>query len=328
MVCPGDGAIIEYCVGDSVSPLKFRTVWSVEFLMKKKDGFWQGIEFTWRDIRDYLLILLGALIQAVGLRLFLIPADLVSGGISGLGQLVNHYTAWPVGLMTLVGNIPLFILGWRYLGGPRFALRTILSILGFAVFTDVLVFFVPQGGVTGDPVLNTLYGGLLLGVGLGVVYRGRGTSGGTDILGRIMNRRLGISISQAYLLTDSLVVLAAGFVFGWTKALYGLVLIYVSGLAAEVASQGSSVARTALVVTTCEEEITQAIMDNLQRGVTLLPGIGGYTGQPRSVLYCVVARNEVNRLKFLVQEIDPKAFMVIGHAQEVLGEGFMPLEGE
>lgn len=275
---------------------------------------------------DYLLIILGALIQALALRLFLIPSDLVSGGISGLAQLLNHYTGFPIGMMVLLGNIPLFILGWRYLGGPRFALRTILSILAFSVFTDTLTFFLPNEAVTGDMVLNTLYGGLLLGVGLGIVYRGRGTSGGTDILGRILNRHTGITISQAYLITDSVVVIGAGFVFGWTKALYGLVLIYVSGLAAETALQGMNVIRTAIIVTVETEAVTQAIMRDLERGVTILSGTGGYTGEPRAVIYCTVSRMEINRLKILVHDIDPRAFMVIGQAQEALGEGFKPLK--
>jgi len=275
---------------------------------------------------DYLLIILGALIQALALRLFLIPSDLVSGGISGLAQLLNHYTGFPIGMMVLLGNIPLFILGWRYLGGPRFALRTILSILAFSVFTDTLTFFLPNEAVTGDMVLNTLYGGLLLGMGLGIVYRGRGTSGGTDILGRILNRHTGITISQAYLITDSVVVIGAGFVFGWTKALYGLVLIYVSGLAAETALQGMNVIRTAIIVTVETEAVTQAIMHDLERGVTILSGTGGYTGEPRAVIYCTVSRMEINRLKILVHDIDPRAFVVIGQAQEALGEGFKPLK--
>lgn len=288
--------------------------------------FFSQIEFTKRALMDYLLIILGALIQALALRLFLIPSDLVSGGISGLAQLLNHYTGFPIGMMVLLGNIPLFILGWRYLGGPRFALRTILSILAFSVFTDTLTFFLPNEAVTGDMVLNTLYGGLLLGVGLGIVYRGRGTSGGTDILGRILNRHTGITISQAYLITDSVVVIGAGFVFGWTKALYGLVLIYVSGLAAETALQGMNVIRTAIIVTVETEAVTQAIMRDLERGVTILSGTGGYTGEPRAVIYCTVSRMEINRLKILVHDIDPRAFMVIGQAQEALGEGFKPLK--
>ena len=290
--------------------------------------FFSQIDFTKRAIVDYLLILVGALIQALSLRLFLIPSELVSGGISGLAQLINQYTSIPIGLMVLLGNIPLFILGWRFLGGPRFAARTILSIVAFSVFTDGLTFVLPAGGVTDDMVLNTLFGGLMLGVGLGIVYRGRGTSGGTDILGRILNRSSGITISQAYMITDSVVVLGAGFVFGWTNALYGLVLIYVSGIAAEVALQGTNVIRTAMIVTTHTDVIAKQIMDDLERGVTILSGKGGYTREPRQVIYCTVSRMEVNRLKMLVHDIDPKAFMVIGQAQEALGEGFMPFKDE
>ena len=286
------------------------------------------IAFTKRDIWDFVLILLGALIQALALRLFLVPARLVSGGISGLAQLVNHFIDFPIGMMVLLGNIPLFFLGWRYLGGPRFAIRTVLSILAFSIFTDVLTLFLPAEGVTNDLVLNTLYGGLALGIGLGIVYRGRGTSGGSDVLGRILNRNFGVTISQAYLITDSLVVLGAGFVFGWTEALYGLVLIYVSGLAAEVALQGTNMVRSAMIVTTQTDQVAQTIMQNLERGVTILSGTGAYTGQPRNVIYCAVSRMEINRLKILVHEIDPKAFMVIGQAQEALGEGFSPLKSD
>jgi uncharacterized membrane-anchored protein YitT (DUF2179 family) len=259
------------------------------------------------------------------MRLFLIPAELVSGGVSGAAQLINHYTQWPIGFMILLGNAPLFILGWRYLGGARFALRTGVAVISFSFFTDILTWFLPANGVTGDLVLNTLYGGLLLGIGLGLVYRGQGTSGGTDIVGRFLNRRLGVSISQSYLITDSLVVLLAGFAFGWTRALYGLVMIYVSGLAAETSSEGSDVFRTALIVTNKSDEVSHAIMDVLERGVTILSGKGAYTGAERPVLYCVVSRSEVNQLKDLVREADPKAFMMIGQAHEALGEGFRPL---
>lgn len=287
--------------------------------------FFSQIEFQRRDLEDFLLILVGATLQAAALRLFLIPAQLVSGGVSGLAQLIHHYTAFPIGMMVLIGNIPLFILGWQYLGGPRFTIRTVLSILAFSIFTDLLALFLPAEGVTEDLVLNTIYGGLIMGVGLGIVYRGRGTSGGSDILGRILNRRVGITISQAYLVTDSLVILGAGFVFGWTKALYGLVLIYVAGLAAESALQGTNIVRSAMIVTVETEAITQAIMRDLQRGVTILSGTGAYTGEPRNVIYCVVSRMEINRLRILVYDLDPQAFMVIGQAQEALGEGFAPL---
>ena len=153
----------------------------------KIKNFFKQLDFSWRSIRDYLLIISGSLVQALALRTFLIPAQLVGGGISGIAQLLHYLWRTPVGLITLLGNIPLFIIGWRYLGGPRFAVRTILSVVSFTIFADVLIELTGQAPITEDILLNSLYGGLLLGVGLGMVYLGRGTSGGTDILGRIMN---------------------------------------------------------------------------------------------------------------------------------------------
>lgn len=280
---------------------------------------------SWNTVQDYLLVLLGALVQAFAMRLFLIPSLLVSGGVSGAAQVINYFTGWQIGLMTFIATIPLFIIGWNYLGGARFALRTAVATVAFSLFTDLLVLFIPEQGVTSDLVLDALFGGILLGAGLGMVYRGKGTSGGGDILCRILNRRLGISISTSYLAVDTLIVMAGGFAFGWERALYGLVVIYVSGLAAEMVSEGEGVLRTAMIVTTCGNEVAQKILVEMERGVTVLPGTGAYTGEDRPVLYCVVTRAEVNQLKMLVGETDPKAFMVIGTAHEALGEGFRPL---
>jgi uncharacterized membrane-anchored protein YitT (DUF2179 family) len=285
----------------------------------------KNLDFSWDSLQDYLLVLAGALVQALAMRLFLIPAELVSGGISGTAQLINFYTHWPIGLMVFIGNVPLFFIGWQYLGGPRFALRTALSIAAFSFFTDFLIIFIPHG-IVHDLVLSSLYGGVVLGVGLGLVYRGKGTSGGSDILGRMLNHRLGISISQSYLVTDTVVILAAGFIFGWENALYALVATYVSGLAAETILEGSSVFRTAMIITCCPEKVAHEIMTVLERGVTILDGTGAYTDQARPVLYCVITRAEVSRIKDIVQQADPKAFMVIGMAHEALGEGFRPLK--
>jgi uncharacterized membrane-anchored protein YitT (DUF2179 family) len=282
--------------------------------------------FTWHVVRDVLLITAGALLQALALRLFLVPANLASGGISGLAQIINYYTGWPIGVMVLLGNLPLFLLGWRYLGGPRFALRTALAIVLFSFFTDFLVFFLPADGLTPDLVLNALFGGLISGLGFGLVYRGRGTSGGSDILARILNHWRGIPLSQSYLLTDALIMFLAGLAFSWENALYALVMLYVSGLVAEGVTEGSNVVRTALIITARPDEVAGQILHQMERGVTMLPGRGAYTGEERTVLYCVVNRSEVVQIKSLVREVDPRAFMVIGQAHEVLGEGFRPLE--
>ena len=284
------------------------------------------VRFNWQTVRDVGLITAGTLLQALAMRLFLVPAHLASGGVSGLAQIINYYTGWPIGLMTLLGNLPLFLLGWRFLGGSRFALRTAIAIALFSFFTDFLVLFVPAEGLTSDLVLNALFGGLISGVGFGLVYRGRGTSGGSDIIARILNHWRGVPISQSYLITDALIIFLAGLAFSWENALYSLVMLYVSGLAAEGVTEGSNVVRTALVITSQPELVAEKILNEMERGVTVLPARGAYTGEARTVLYCVVSRSEVVQIKSLVREADPRAFMVIGQAHEVLGEGFRPFE--
>jgi uncharacterized membrane-anchored protein YitT (DUF2179 family) len=277
---------------------------------------------SWRSIQDYGFVLLGSFVQALAMRLFLVPSYLLSGGLSGLAQLINYYNGWPIGLMVLVGNLPLFFLGWRYLGGRRFAMRTLFAIITFSVFTDVLLYVIPEQGMTHDLVLASLYGGVVFGIGCGLVYRGKGTSGGSDIVGMVLYHRLGISITQAYMISEVLIILASGLVWGWELALYGMIVIYVGGLAAEMVSEGRGWLRTAIIITVEPDLVAQKIMSTLDRGVTMLSGKGAYTGNERPVLYCVLNRTEVNQVKEMVNDIDPHAFMVIGQAHEALGEGF------
>ena len=180
----------------------------------------------------------------------------------------------------------------------------------------------------GDIFLNSLYGAIVSGFGYGLVYRARSTSGGSDILARILNHWRGISMTQSYLIVDTAVILAAGFVFGWKQALYAIIALYVSGIVAETTLEGGGTARTAMIVTAQPKEIAARILEELERGVTLLDGTGAYTGENRPVLYCVITRAEVVPLKAIVHEMDPEAFLVIGVAHEALGEGFKPLKGK
>ena len=293
-------------------------------MLKGKEEGMKSWRFSWPTLRDYALVIAGALLEAVGLRLFLVPANLASGGISGISQLINHYTGWPIGVMVLIGNLPLFLLGWRYLGGRRFVIRTIVAVAAYSLATDLLLLlpFFSKNGITDDLVLNSLYGAVVIGIGYGLVYRGQGTSGGSDILARILNRRRGIPMTQSYLITDTLVILAAGFVFGWQRALYAIIVLYVSGLVADSTLEGAGTVRTALIVSAQAETVAERILTEMERGVTVLEGAGAFTNEPRPVLYCVVTRSEVQQLKTIVHEADPKAFMVIGQAHEALGEGF------
>ena len=286
-------------------------------------------------IRDYLLIILASLIEAVSLRLFFVPANLASGGVSGIAQLINHFTDWPIGLIVLLGNIPLFLLGWRFLGGFKFAMRTAVAIITYSLFTDLLLripIFVTYSQILindlqGDIFLNSLYGAIISGIGYGLVYRARGTSGGSDILARILNNWRGISMTQSYLVVDTAVILSAGFVFGWKEALYAMIALYVSGLVAETVLEGGGTVRSALIITSKAEDVRKRVIDEMERGITYIEGRGGYTGSARPILYSVITRAEVAYLKAIVHETDPEAFMVIGVAHEALGEGFKPLKG-
>ena len=281
----------------------------------------------WNSILDYLLVVLGAAIQGIALRLFLVPADLASGGVSGIAQLINHYTEWPIGLMVFLGNIPLFALGWRFLGGSRFALRSALAVAVFSLVTDLVprLHLLPTAGITDDILLNAFYGAIVSGAGYGLVYRARATSGGSDIIARILTHFRGIPMSQSYVAVDAAVVLAAGFVFGWKQALYALITLYVSGIVSETILEGRGTVRTVLIVTSEAQAISERVMDEMERGVTFLQGRGAYTGGDRPVLYCVITRSEVAQLKAIVREADPQAFVVIGDAYEALGEGFKSL---
>ncbi len=281
--------------------------------------------FSLVDGQDYLLITLGALLQAFAIRLFLVPGHLINGGISGLAQLINYYTGFPIGVMILIGNIPLLVLGWRHLGGRRFAIRTAYAVVTISLFTDLLVLFLPKEGLSSDLVLNTLYGGVISGIGYGLVYRGHGTSGGTDILVKVINNWRSIPISQSYLITDSLIMFLGGLTYSWRNALYAIIMLFISGIAAEVTTDGPNVVRTAIIITSHPDQVTHAILTDLERGVTAINAIGAFTGEQRAMLYCVINRSEVSVLKSLVREADPAAFIVIGQAHEALGEGFRPL---
>jgi uncharacterized membrane-anchored protein YitT (DUF2179 family) len=285
-----------------------------------------NLSLTRRGLGDYALILIGAVVQAVSLNLFMVPANLASGGVSGISQVINHFTGWPIGLMVFLGNIPLFVIGWRYLGGPRFATRTIFTVVVYSLAVDLIGRWIPVGGISNDTLLNALYGGVVSGIGFALVYRGRGTSGGSDILARILSHYRSMPISQTYLIADAFTMLLAGFAFGWEKALYAVVMLYVSGISAETVSQGSRVVRTAMIITGQPEQVAQEVLHTLGRGVTSIAGKGMYTGEQRSVLYCVISRAEVERLKAIVAEVDPQAFLVIGEASEALGEGFQSIE--
>jgi uncharacterized membrane-anchored protein YitT (DUF2179 family) len=263
---------------------------------------------------------------AAGTNLFFVPNNVVSGGVTGISIIAHHLLKTPVGMLVLILNLPLLWLGWRFAGGMRFFVRTAVSVVVLSLAIDLSApFLVPP---THDRLLVICYGGLVDGLGMGLVFRWRGTTGGTDVLARLAHRFLGVGIGQALLAINVLIFAVAAFVFGAEAVMVALALAFVSARVLDVVQEGFSAARSALIISQRPDAVRSAVLERLGRGVTMLQGQGGFTGEQRSVLYVVVASHEVGRLKRLVAQVDPAAFVAITPAQEVLGEGFAPHAGE
>ena len=272
---------------------------------------------------DYLLLTGGALLLSANVNLFLTPNRVVSSGVTGLGMLSHYLWGWPIGLVTLGLNIPILIAGIKWGGGWRLLLRSVYATIIMTAGIDLLAPFLPP--ITGDPLIFTLFGGVLDGVGIGLVLRGEGTTGGTDIIAQLLNRLKGIGFGTTFIAVNSIILLAAAFAVGLVPVLYALIVNFVSGRVVDAVQEGSGYAQSFFVVSTRSADIQQAILDDLERGVTLMEVRGGYTEAPLSALYVVVSRSQVTHLKRLISERDPAAFVVVSEAHEVLGEGFKPI---
>ena len=271
---------------------------------------------------DYAQVVLGSVLVGLGTNWFFVPNKVVSGGVTGIAIILHYVLGTPVGLVVLALNLPLLWLGWRYVGGMRFFSRTLVSILVLSPTIDLTAPWLTPP--TSDRLLVICYGGLLDGLGMGLVFRGRGTTGGTDVLARLAHRHLGVGIGQALLAFNVVIFAGAAFIFGAEPVMVALALAFVSARVLDLVQSGFSVARTALIIASQPRLVMDAVFARLGRGVTVLDALGGYSGEPRPVLMVVVAAHEVGRLKRLVAEVDPKAFVAIVPAQEVLGEGFAP----
>lgn len=290
----------------------------------------RGWRKAWHGFQNALLTLIGVTVAALGYALFQIPFNIAAGGISGISIIINHFTGWPEGTMYLFMNIPLLILGFFYLGRWSFVFKTIGAVLIFSVATDLFIAYLPgllnTYPLTQDVLLSAVYAGIIGGVGGGLVYRAGSTMGGTGIIGRIVQQKTGIPLSQIYLYTDGVIVLTAGAVFGWETALYALLTLFLNGIASDYTLEGPSSVRTATIITDKPDAVAQALIQGLGRGVSQWQIIGSYTGQPHSMLTCTIYRPQVNDLKHVVAAIDPEAFLTIGVAHQALGYGFQPLK--
>ncbi len=286
----------------------------------RKNIPWQSILL---EVRDYVQLSLGAVMIAAGLNAFLAPNHVVSSGVTGLAMILNITLGLPTGLLVLLFNIPLLIAGMYYAGGWRLGVRTVYTVVVMSLAIDLLAPYIPP--VTADPLLYTLFGGLVDGLGIGLVLRARGTTGGTDIIAKLVHRFTGMQLGQVILWVNSGVLLAAAVLVGLQPTLYALIVNFVGSRVVDAVQEGAVYARSAMIVSHRPDAIRQGILDTLQRGVTILQGWGGYTEAERQVLYVVVAKSEIAALKRVVRLLDPQAFMVISEVHEVLGYGFTHL---
>lgn len=270
----------------------------------------------------YGQIVLGSVVGGAAYPLFLTPSHIAPGGLTGVAIILNYLWNLPVGTVSLLLNIPLFIAGYRAIG-KIFAFRSLVATLLFSLMIDVL----PFRPMTDDPLLSTLFGGVLLGLGLGLILRGGATTGGSDMLAKMVHRRLQFISTGTFLFAvDFVVVAASGIIMGSSEALYALINIYLSSRIIDEVMMGFSGNKACLIISPAWERIMKRVMEEMERGVTLLSSRGGYTGIERPTLFCVISRPEIMALKRIVREEDENAFMTIMEAHEAIGDGFSGLQ--
>ncbi|MCG0237798.1 MAG: YitT family protein [Firmicutes bacterium] len=273
-----------------------------------------------QQLLGYAQIAVGALITALGLNLFYIPSNLMEGGLTGIALLSHYLWGLPVGGVYAALNLPLLVATWR-VWGREGLMKTIWGTFALSAAIEATAGLrIP----TPDIWLATLYGAVLAGLGLGIIFRAGGTTGGTDIVARLVWRYFGIEMGRTLFAIDLVVMGLSGYFFGHVVMLYSLVATFVATRVIDVVQEGLYAAKALTIFSDRPREIAAALMQHLERGVTLYPAVGAYTGQTREVVYCVVGRAEVSRAKALVYALDPRAFVVVTDVHEVMGEGFQP----
>ncbi|MCM3128266.1 YitT family protein [Paenibacillus provencensis] len=271
-----------------------------------------------RVVVDAFFIIFGAFVMSIAFNLFLVPNLIASGGVSGISILGQAAFGFEPAFTQWALNIPLFIAGYSILG-RQYAIRSLLG----SVMLPLFVFLTKDWTVpTSNPLLASIFGGIGVGLGIGIVYRGRGSTGGLTILAQIIQKYSGLRLSLSVMLLDGAVIVLAGMLLSLENSLYALISLYVTGKVIDAVEMGFGTSKVAYIISNHTEPITKSILHDLDRGVTKLSAQGGYTDDDRTVLMVVVGQSEIARLKTLVRAVDPNAFVTITNAHEVLGEGF------
>ena len=281
---------------------------------------------TW--IVDILFFVVGSSIFALGINMFSVPSNIACGGVTGIATMVNHFfPRIPIDIMMLALNIPLFILAFIFLGRKLF-IKSFIATVILSVVTDIFARIIPAG--TNDRLLAAIFYGVCSGVGLAIIFMRNATSGGSDIVVKLINKKYPhLSMGRMLLLVDSIVVLASGIAYkNIESALYSAIVVFVSGEVIDLILYGTGHGRVMMIVTSMPQEVSKAIMTSLHRGVTIIPAKGAYTDSDKGMLVCAARAAEVSRINKIVRSVDEHAFTIISEAGEVLGEGFKSYDEE
>jgi len=269
-----------------------------------------------------LLLIVGGILYSLSYAVFLIPHSIVPGGVSGLAMILHMLLKTPVGIMVIVLNLPLFILAIQVLGFS-FGYKSVIVIIATNLFVDFLLYYVKIPTPTHNLILAAIYGGVMLGAGLGLIFRGGANTGGTDIVGQVLNRYTNMSVGMSILVVDFVVITIAGFTtYSVERALLGYLALFISTKVVDLILEGMDYARAVFVISEKTDPIVRAIYDKMGRGVTILNGFSPYTREDKPVIMCVITKRETGNFKSLVKGIDRDAFVILTDVFEVVGRGF------
>ena len=273
---------------------------------------------TRKIIQRIMLITIGAALMAVGLEIFLVPNHVIDGGIVGISIILSYLTGWKLGIFIFILNIPFFFIGYKQIG-KTFALSTLYGIIILSIGTTLLH---PVPAFTQDILLATVFGGIVLGIGVGMVIRYGGSLDGTEILAILFNKKLPFSVGEIIMFFNLFILGSAGFVFSWDRAMYSLIAYFVAYKTIDITITGLDESKSVWIISDNSQEIGEAIMNRLGRGVTYINGEGAYSGDQKKVIFCVINRLEEAKLKEIVTESDENAFLAVADIAEVRGGRF------
>jgi uncharacterized membrane-anchored protein YitT (DUF2179 family) len=269
-------------------------------------------------LKKYSLLFVGSIITAVGLEIFLIPNNIIDGGVVGISIMASYLTSQPVGLFLVLLNLPFIYLGYKQIG-KTFAISTLFAILSLSFWSGQ---FEPVIELTNDLFLASVFGGIITGLGVGIVIRYGGSFDGTEIVAIIFDKRSGFSVGEIVMFMNLFILSSAGLVFTWDKAMYSLVAYFIIAKVIDIVVKGLDESNGAMIITDEADDVAETLLQRLGRGVTVIHGEGAYTGEKKRILYCVVTRLEVEKLKEIVHDKDANAFVTITPVHEIIGGRF------